>query len=241
MTSNDRLARLAGLLYLLLLPTCGLALGGGKMMGEGGAILTPALLHASRGLLELQVVAGAIGFVIWLVLGVVFHRLFGPACRYASSILVVFVAAAVILGLAALARQMDALSLLDASQALSALSGDQFRAHAALAQHGSWNLMLASILFWGLWLLPLGWLVFRSGFVPRLFGVLLMLGAPFYVLIFAGTVLDPGYLQSSLAHVVGVVFGIPGVIGELGTALWLLVMGTRKARRDDVPASAAAA
>ena len=88
--------------------------------------------------------------------------------------------------------------------------------------------MLVSIIFWGLWLFPLGWLVFRSGFVPKILGVLLILGGFWYVSIFVGTVFDPGYQNTIFASIIGIISGIPSVMGELGTAIWLLIMGTRK-------------
>ena len=226
MTSNDRTARLAGLLYLSLLPICGIALGGGQLTDPAAVLATPAVVEASRGFLEFRVVSGGAGFVVWIVLGVVLHRLFRPVGKLAADVLVALVAASSILALAALARQMDVLSLLDASRGLPALTGDQLQAQLTLALHGFRNMMLMSVLFWGLWLLPLGWLVFRSGFMPRVLGVLLMLGAPFYVLVFVGTALDAGYTQTPLATVVALVFGLPGVIGEIGTALWLLFRGT---------------
>ena len=96
-----------------------------------------------------------------------------------------------------------------------------------LALQSSNNLMLMSAIFWGLWLFPLGWLVFRSGFVPKVLGVLLMIGGFWYSLIFVGTLLDPDYQNTLIARVISFVSGVPSVIGELGTALWLLFVGMR--------------
>src|SRR5262245_42389330 len=124
--------------------------------------------------------------------------------------------------LAALARRMDALSLVADAQTLG-LGPDQLRALVALAVRSSENLMQVSIIFWGLWLLPLGFFVLRSGFVPKWLGVLLMLGAPFYVGIYVGGVLDPEYAKTFVSKVIGFGFGIPEIVGELGTALWLLI------------------
>lgn len=108
-----------------------------------------------------------------------------------------------------------------------------------LALHSSNNLMLVSIIFWGLWLFPLGWLVFRSGFAPRVLAVLLMLGGFFYVFTFVGTVFDSDYQNTLFARVVGIISGIPSVIGEVGTALWLLIMGVRERKTPARPAAQA--
>lgn len=218
----NRTARIAGLLYLLLLPTCGIVLGGGQLLEPSAVNATLEDLRAARGFLEFRVLAGGAGFVIWLLVAVALHKLFSSVSKTAANILVVFVVASVCLALAALARQMDVISLMD-----SRLSDDELQPALTAALHGFRNLMLGSILFWGLWLLPFGWLAYRSGFVPRALGVLLLIGAPFYVMIFAGTVIDPAYSQSRVGQIVGVIFGIPGVVGELGTALWLLIRGVK--------------
>jgi hypothetical protein len=196
--SPDRLARLAGLLYLSTLPTGGLG-----VFGAGS-------------FLEASILAGAVCAITWLVLVILFYELFRSASDRACKLLLVFVVASCTLMLAALARRMDALSLVAEGQAL-----------AAYSLRSSENLMQFSVVFWGLWLLPLGWLVFRSGFLPKTLGVLLMLGAPFYVGIFLGAILDPEYETSTLAKIVGIASGVPGTAGELGTALWLLIRGRK--------------
>jgi hypothetical protein len=79
--------------------------------------------------------------------------------------------------------------------------------------------------------------MFRSGFAPRVLGVLLMLGGLWYVSIFVGTVFDPAYDSTLFARIVGIVSGIPGQFGELGTALWLLIMGARERKTAVRPAA----
>lgn len=237
MTSNDKLARLAGLLYLILLPTTGPAYFSGRLAVAGDAAAALANLEAGRALFELIIFVGAVGFVDFLVLGLVLFRLFSPVSKGAASLMLAFVAASVPLALAALARRIDVLSLLDGAQDLPALGGDQLQAQVMLTLHSANNLMLVSIIFWGLWIIPLGWLVLRCGFMPRVLGVLLILGSLFYVLTFAGTVFYSDYESTLFARIVGIVSGIPAVIGEAGTALWLLIMGARERRTAARPAA----
>jgi hypothetical protein len=227
MTSNDKLARVAGLLYLILLPTTGLWYGAWRSALAGDAAATIAKIQVSRTLLELAIVAGALGFVDFLIVGLVFYRLFMPVGKEAASVMFAFVAASVPLSLAAVARHIDVLSLLDGAKGLPTLMGEQLQGQVMLALHSSDNLFLITTIFSGLWLVPLGWLVFRSGFMPRVLGVLLLLGSVFYVLTFAGTVFNPDYANTLLGRIVGISAGIPGVIGELGTGLWLSIMGAR--------------
>ncbi len=236
--SEDGLARLAGGLYLSMLPTAGLAIVNAQSQLENGGAGAAAQIAASLLFIKVGVLAGAVCAVTWLVLGGLLYRLFRPVSEHACKLLVAMLLAGSILLLAALARRMDAVRLVVDAQSLG-LETAQLRALVALAVRSSDNLMQVSIIFWGLWLLPFGFLVFRSGFVPKWLGVLLMLGAPFYVGSYVGGVLDPEYTKTLISKVIGFGFGIPEVAGELGTGLWLLIGGA-KARRRLAEAAAAA-
>lgn len=233
----DKLARLCGLLYLLFLPTCGFAIVGAQLALSGGGDVLERV-QANRELLDIGIVAGAAGAVLWLSFALVLDALLRPVSPGAMRLLVVLATAGALLILAALAARMNVLSVIDDAQSLPAMSSDATRAHLLLSLRSSENLMTVSMLFSGLWLLPLGWSVFRSGFLPRTLGVLLMLGAPFYVSAFVGPVLDAGYENTLLAKSIGLIFGVPGTIGELGTSLWLLFGGTGRRAFADPTASA---
>jgi hypothetical protein len=192
-------------------------------VGDAAAVL--ANVRMRRETLELALISGALGAVNHLVLAVLLYRLFKQTGQTAAALVLVFTAVSAPLSLAAIARQMDVLALLDAAPAIGS---EQLQFQVMLAMRGYTNLFLTSAIFWGVWLAPLGWLVLRCGFVPRVLGVLVWLGAPFYVLAFGGSVVDPGYQMSLLGRVVGIASGIPDLIGEGGLALWLLMVGTRR-------------
>jgi hypothetical protein len=221
---NDRLARLAGLLYLATIPTTGAWYGIGSSL-LGGDTVTLTDLQAGRGLLELAIILGAVGHAIHLVLVVVLRRLLSPFGKIAANLAVIFLAASVPLSFAAIAKELDLLALLHASPQLSALGSEQVQVQITLTAGAYLSLFSTQAIFWGLWLLPLGWLLLRSRIVPRVLGVLVLFGGPFYVLAFVGPVLDPGYASSQIGGLVGIVTGFPELIGELGTALWLTVRG----------------
>lgn len=228
MTSNDKLARFAGLLYLILLPTTGLWYGTGRSLMAADAAAMLAKVQASRSFFELAIVVGAAGYIDYLILGLAFYQLFSPVSKRAASLLLGFVAASVPLALSAVARQIDVLSVLDGAKGLPALPGEQLQIQVMLALRSSNNLFLMTNIFSGLWLIPLGWLMFRSGFAPRILYVLLMLGGFFYILAFAGPVFNADYENTFFGRTVGISCGIPGVIGELATCLWLLIRGARQ-------------
>jgi hypothetical protein len=74
-------------------------------------------------------------------------------------------------------------------------------------------------IFWGLWLFPLGLLVYRSGFLPRILGVLLMLNGFTYPVSSFTSLLLPQY-----EHIVSR-WMMPLSFGELVFMFWLLIMG----------------
>jgi Domain of unknown function (DUF4386) len=70
-------------------------------------------------------------------------------------------------------------------------------------------------IFWGLWLLPLGFLVYKSGFLPKILGILLMVGCLGYLIDSFAIILFPGFKTISQYT----------FIGELLLPLWLLIKG----------------
>jgi hypothetical protein len=228
MIADHKLARLAGLLFLILWPTSAVSYLTGRMAAAGGA----DWVESHRTMFELAIVLGAAGFIDFLVLAMVLYRLLQPYGPFAARLMVAFVGVSVPVALVALAREIDILFLLDGGQPTGALAAP---VAAALKSYN--NLLLVSAIFWGLWLLPLGLLTLRSGVIPRLLGILLIAGSPFYVMAFAGTVFDSGYETSMLGRVVGILSGIPDLAGELGTGLWLLIRGAGK-RQPEAPAGA---
>ena len=84
-------------------------------------------------------------------------------------------------------------------------------------------------IFWGLWLLPFGLLVMRSGFLPRILGVLLIVNGFAYVVISLTWLLLPAY-GSVLFRA-----SLPALLGELWIMLWLLIKG---AKVEPLPAAA---
>lgn len=76
-------------------------------------------------------------------------------------------------------------------------------------------------IFWGLWLFPFGYLVFKSNFLPKFLGILLMIGCFGYLLKFFGHSLFPNFGIPSFVT-------LPGSIGEIGICLWLLIMGAKE-------------
>ncbi|WP_283418054.1 DUF4386 domain-containing protein [Epilithonimonas pallida] len=81
-------------------------------------------------------------------------------------------------------------------------------------------------IFWGLWLLPFGFLIFRSGFYPKIIGVLLMVGCFGYLINFFGNTLFVDYQSVGVLQYLKL---LP-TVGEFSICFWLLVVGARKTK-----------
>ena len=77
-------------------------------------------------------------------------------------------------------------------------------------------------MFWGLWLLPFGVLVFKSEFIPRVFGILLVIGGIAYMVGSTTGILFPSYSSFIKYPTLLLV-----AIGEISITLWLLIKGVK--------------
>ena len=110
-------------------------------------------------------------------------------------------------------RGADFLSVFDKRQ-LDALAMLFLGLHA--------NGVVISAVFWGLWLFPFGILVYRSGFFPRILGVLLIVAGVAYLVGSGTAILLPDYRSTISRFTL-----LPEAVGELSMILWLLIKGAR--------------
>jgi hypothetical protein len=161
--------------------------------------------------------------IAFLLLPLALFKLLSPVNRNAAILMLVLALTAVPLALLSLGHRLDVLTLIadPGFNASSTSPGLHLLANYSL---DAWrNGIRITSLFWGLWLLPFGYLVFKSGFLPRALGLLLMLGcAGYQTTVFAGLLL-PGFERGAMSGYVG----LPAALGEIGICLWLLLVGAR--------------
>lgn len=215
MTSNA-MARLAGILYFATLPTAGFAYGYVAFMPQDDPAALLNALQAGREVIGWTIVLGAAGFVDYLVIAALFHRLFASTSKVAADLMVLLVASSVPLSLMALAQRMDLVALLDAAP-------QQLPGEAMMLLQSEAHLFQVSSIFWGLWMMPLGWLAYRSGLVPKLIGIGLIAGGFGYVTAFALPVLEIDTTGSPLS---GALMALT-LTSELAFIFWLIVKGAK--------------
>jgi hypothetical protein len=226
MNDQRRQARLAGLLYFLVALTAplGVIVAPAKLVVVDDPAATAQRLVQGAALLHAGIASELFhqGLEVFMVL--VLYRLFAPVQRMlARQMLVlglipipmVFLNVLTEVAAATFAAGPPWLQAFDRAQ-LDALALLCMRLHA----HG---LQLAAV-FWGLWLLPLGLLMLRCGFVPKLVGGLAMAGGAGYLVGASTDLVLPG-LQDALA--------LPAFVLQLGEPvmiLWLLFVGATRPR-----------
>jgi len=227
MNSTKKAARLAGLLYflsglpapfsLLYIPSAFMVMGDAT-----AATATANRIRASELLFRAGIVAELISATIFIFAGLaLYHLLKGVNKKHALLMLILVLVSVPVSFLNELNR-IAALMLLSGSNFLSVFDQRQLDAlvMAFLHLHGS-GVLLAQI-FWGLWLFPFGVLVFKSGFLPRILGVLLMIACCGYVASSFTSLLFPAY-----GHIAFHFAAVFGGIGEGSTMLWLLIKGAK--------------
>lgn len=218
-----REGRIAGALYLVVVLAGMFCLAWAP--SRTGATLADAAAQA--GLFRAGIAAFLVMQVAFLLLPLALYRVLADVDRRAAALMVALAAVSVPIGLMAVTHRLEALSLLQ--DAANAGDAAQAAFAASLQRYGS-GLRIAS-LFWGLWLLPFGWLVLRSARLPRVLGLLLVLGGIGYVVqVFGGLV--PGFADAVWMNYAT----LPAALGEIGSCLWLLAFGARQGRVAASPA-----
>jgi hypothetical protein len=234
MDSVKKTARIAGFLYLILAPFTAFPLFyvGSTLVVPGDAAATASNIMASEGLFRAGIASESIVFLIEVVLIVLLYVLLKPVNKTLS-----LVAASARLAMAAiqgvnLLNHFAVLLLLGGADYLTVFRPDQLNALALLFLNAHEYGGLIWGTFLGLHLIFLGYLVYRSGYIPRIVGVLLVLASLCYLVQSFGTILLPKYEA---------VFASVGLLATVETAfpLWLLLKGVKDQPRDDhAPASA---
>lgn len=222
MTGESRLARWAGLVYLVVVVTGFFSLGyvPGKFAAPGNPEAMLASIVSQQALFCAGIAAFMVEQIAFLALQLLLFRLFDGIHRHAAVAMVVLAVTGVPVALVGVAHRLDALLLLTDAGGLPV---ETARAMAWLALKAWGHDIFVASLFWGLWLFPFGWLVMRSGKLPRILGVLLILGGAGYMIDIFGELLLTGYVDTAFSDYVH----LPAAVGEVGTCLWLLVMSVR--------------
>lgn len=217
-----RKARLAGLLYLFLVLSglYGLIYLPAKIPQGGDAVTTAKNILAHEFLFRTGLVNGMASALLFLFVVLALYRLLEPVDGKQARLMVILIVLQIPIGFMLEVFPVTSLMILN-GEALKVLEPGQKEPLALLLLEIGNQGTRAMELFWGIWLFPFAWLVWKSGFIPRILGLFLILNGLAYILEWSTLLLFPAY--KALVRI----WVYPFFFGELAITLWLLLVGIR--------------
>jgi hypothetical protein len=223
-SSPKRLARIAGVLYLLVGVFGGFAEGfvDPKMYVAGNAAATAGNLLSNAGLVRMGVVAHLLDGTFFVFLALTLYILLRHVNRSVARAMVVLVV---------LATGIICLNAVFEFEGLRVATDTSYAAAFGVAGSNALALLLldtqhygtlAAQVFFGLWLVPLGYLALKSGWFAKWLGVVLVVGGVCYVVDLLAAFLAPDLGKEIHSLVV-----IPSAIAEISMVAYLLVIGIK--------------
>src|SRR6266702_3427816 len=227
-TSPKRIARIAGVLYLLVGIFGGFAEGfmEPRMYVAGNAATTAGNLVANAGLVRIGVVADLLDPTLFVFLGLTLYLLLKHVNKSVAMAMVVLVAISAGITCLNAVFEFEGLQVATGAVDLAAFGTAGSNALVLLlldTQH--YGLLIAQV-FFGLWLVPLGYLAYKSaGWFPKWLGVLLIVGGACYLVDLLAAFLVPDFGNEIHTFVT-----IPSAIAEISMVLYLLVIGVKNVK-----------
>ncbi len=225
MDTQKKTARLAGLLYLLVIIFGSFAqlYVRNSLIIPGDMVTTAQNIAQANSLFRIGFISDLLMITAFFFLPLVLHRLLHGIDRGQANLMVL--SALMSSGIMALnmLNHFAIIIVTDAPYLVQGFSAEQIQGLIALFmdlhQHGY---RIAQI-FFGLWLFPLGYLVVKSKMIPKIIGVFLMISSASFLIDFLFYFLIPNYSPDLSALIT-----FPTVIGEFSICLWLLIKGVRE-------------
>jgi hypothetical protein len=223
MSSTRNPGRFAGLLYVLVSIAGFFAMGyvPGKLIVHANAGVTASNIAASETLFRLGIAGELIGQAGFIFVALALYDLLKDVNRRHASLMVTLIVVSIPIAFLNELNSFAALALVRGADFLSVFDKPQRDALAMLFLNLHGRGLVVAELFWGLWLFPLGLLVYRSRFLPRFLGVWLALAGFAWVILCLTGVLLPQYADKVDTY------SQPAIIGEIVFMLWLLIKGAK--------------
>jgi len=235
MSSPKRLARIAGLLYLTVGIFGGFAIAyvTAKVYVPGDAATTAGNVVANSGLVRIGVIADLLQATVFVFLGMTLYLLLKHVHKNAASAMVVLVAIATTMMCLNKVFQFAALLVATDGSYMAAFGAEASNALVLLLLDiHNYGFLIAQI-FFGLWLVPLGYLAYKSGMFPKALGVVLIVGGVSYLVDMLVLFLVPDFGEKISGFL-----AIPPTIAEIWMLGYLLVKGVKVPAQGTPTASA---
>ncbi|MBI5031927.1 MAG: DUF4386 domain-containing protein [Chloroflexi bacterium] len=235
--SPKRIARIAGVFYLLVGIIGGFAEGFGdpKMYVAGNAAATAANILADPGLVRLIVVAHLVNAIFFVLTAMALYILLQHVHKSVARAMLIFVALAVGITTLNAVFQFEGLRVATDSAYATAFGAAGSNALVLFLLDIQHYGTLSAQVFFGLWLAPLGYLAYKSDLFPKTLGVVLIGAAVCYLVDLLAAFLVPDFATQIHPFIV-----IVPAIAEVWMVLYLLVVGVKTVKPDKRILAAAA-
>ena len=237
MSSAKNPGRFAGLLYVLVSVVGFFAIGyvPGKVIVHGNAAATADNILASETLYRLGIACELIGQAGFIFVALALYDLLKGVNQRQASLMVTLIVVSIPISFVNELNSIAALALVRGADFLSIFDKPQRDALAMVFLNLHHHGFVVAEIFWGLWLFPLGLLVYRSRFLPRFLGVWLVFACFAWVALSLTGILLPQYEDKVFTYTQ------PAVLGEVAFMLWLVIRGARPPTLDATALSSSAA
>ena len=235
MSPTKNPGRFAGLLYLALsLPgVFAMVYVPSKLIVHGNAAATASNISASEPLFRLGIAAQLISQAGFIFVALALYDLLKGINRRHASLMVTLVVVSIPIAFLNEVNSFAALNLIRGADFLSIFDKPQRDALAMLFLNLHFQGLVVDEIFFGLWLLPLALLVYRSRFLPRFLGVWLAIDGLAWVILSLTGILSPQYYDKVFTY------AQPASFGEVVFMLWLAIKGARPPALDATASSPA--
>ncbi|MDH5729373.1 MAG: DUF4386 domain-containing protein [Gammaproteobacteria bacterium] len=210
-----KIARLAGFLYVLLVPlgVFGILYVPNALIVSGDAATTISNILSNENMYRLSIVSALLTQIVNLFVVVYLYILLKPVNKNHAAMMLIFILVAVPIAMFNELNRIAVLFLLNDS---ITLARDQVHSLVTLLLDIHQQCIHLVGIFWGLWLLPMGYLVYQSNFIPKFIGIFLIIGGIAYVIDFFTALLFPNFTLFASDYT---------FLGEVLMMLWLLIKG----------------
>lgn len=221
--SLKKTARLAGLFYLFVIiaGVYNIIFLSSKISVNGDAAAVANNILSNEFLFRTGIVSDFISNIFFLLMVLVLYKLLKQVNEHRAKFMVALVVVQIPAAYFMEAFNITSLMIFK-GVALQTLELSQRQEIAMLFLKINEYGMVALAVFWGLWLVPLAQLVYKSGFIPRIIGILLMINGIAYMIDSFVFMQLPNYHIFTSKYLM--LFIIPG---EISLTLWLLIKGVK--------------
>ncbi|MFO1392294.1 MAG: DUF4386 domain-containing protein [Steroidobacteraceae bacterium] len=222
--ARHKLARLTGLVYLLVVLAGPFTLlyVPGKLYVRGDASATAANILAFQPLFQAKIIVSIVSEFAFVATVLMLYQLLKDVSRPLATAMVVIILLDAPLAFLGVANEAATLAFLRGGEFLAVFDKPQRDALATLLMSVDRASVPISEVFWGLWLLPLGVLVYRSRFLPRFLGAWLFVNGLAYLALSVTGLVWPQHAKALMSALT------PVLLGEMALMLWLLIKGAKE-------------